>query len=142
MGSKVMDMNKPIITSAAQVSAIKLAEKFGAKEVVDPYHDLLEELYLIRNPKLKFAHDYSRGLAKFIREYTGGGGIEESGNWVFFPWNLTLVHYLIDEHHQEIRTARNKRIYQKKEKGVSFILFYSPYAWGDNCAYTNTYIHI
>lgn len=84
--------------------------------IVDRYDLLLEDLFLIRNPRFKFIKEYSAEFAAFTTEYSQGKKSEELGEWFFFPWNTTLAHYLPHEEHQEIRTARNRNIITKDEQ--------------------------
>jgi len=84
--------------------------------IVDRYDLLLEDLFLIRNPRFKFIHDHASDLEAFTREYTGGRGSEDLGEWFYFPWNGTLAHYLPREEHLEIRTARNRNIILSEEQ--------------------------
>lgn len=98
-------------------------ESFGAFKdriqpsvVIDRYDLLLEDLFLIRNPRFKFIPDHSKEVEAFAQEYAGGKSIEEVGEWFYFPWNKTLAHYLPHEEHQEIRTARNRNIITKEEQ--------------------------
>lgn len=79
-------------------------------EVVDRYEEILEDLFLVRNPKYKMNPDYKEDFEVFKEEHMDGG------NWFFFPWNGRLVKYLPDEMHQEVRTARNKNIITKEEQ--------------------------
>jgi hypothetical protein len=84
--------------------------------VVDRYDLLLEDLFLIRNPRFKFIKEYQEELRAFTAEYAKGQPMEEVGEWFFFPWNKTLAHYLPHEEHQEIRTARNRNIITTEEQ--------------------------
>ena len=72
--------------------------------------------FLIRNPQYKFNPDYAEPLLKFIEEHKKGKSLQETGSWFYFPWNKTLIHYLPDALHQEIRTARNKNIITEEEQ--------------------------
>ncbi len=85
-------------------------------KVVDRFDLLLEDLFLIRNPRFKFIKDHSEEVQAFTEEYRAGKPLEEVGEWFFFPWNGTLAHYLPHEEHQEIRTARNRNIITKEEQ--------------------------
>ena len=85
-------------------------------QAIDEYKNLLEELFLIRNPRYRFDKNYSAEFEKFIKDHIGAGTIESAGNWFYFPWNKFLVHFLPDDMHQEIRTARNKNIITADEQ--------------------------
>ncbi len=101
----------------------RLKESFSAfrdrlqpSKVIDRYNLLLEDLFLIRNPRFKFIKDHAIEVEAFTKEYCGEKPIEEVGEWFFFPWNKILVHYLPHDEHQEIRTARNRNIITKEEQ--------------------------
>lgn len=84
--------------------------------IVDRYDLLLEDLFLIRNPRFKFIKDHSGEVKTFTEEYCAGKSLEEAGEWFYFPWNKTLAHYLPHDEHQEIRTARNRNIITDEEQ--------------------------
>lgn len=91
-------------------------ERLHPSKIVDRYDLLLEDLFLIRNPRFKFIKDHAGEVKAFIEEYRAGKPLEEIGEWFFFPWNGTLAHYLPHDEHQEIRTARNRNIITKEEQ--------------------------
>ena len=88
--------------------------------VIDHYEALLEDLFLIRNPRFKFIQDHESEVAAFIAEYAHGRPLEDCGEWFYFPWNRTVAHYLPDDEHQEIRTARNRNIITKDEQAALY----------------------
>jgi hypothetical protein len=90
--------------------------RLQSHETVDRYDLLLEDLFLIRNPRFKFIKEYKNDLDIFIEEYRKGKTIEKCGEWFFFPWNKTLAHYLPADEHFEIRTARNRNIITTEEQ--------------------------
>lgn len=90
--------------------------------VVDRFDLLLEDLFLIRNPRFKFIKEYQADLDAFKKEYGGGRAERDLGEWFFFPWNKTLAHYLPEDEHLEIRTARNRNIILKEEQDKMYAL--------------------
>jgi hypothetical protein len=84
--------------------------------IIDRYDLLLEDLFLIRNPRFKFIKEYGAELAEFSKEYASGKDMDELGEWFYFPWNSTLAHYLPENEHLEIRTARNRNIITADEQ--------------------------
>ena len=100
----------------ARESLTGFRTRLAPAAAVDRYDLLLEDLFLIRNPRFKFIKDHTDDLKSFIEEYAGGREQEELGEWFYFPWNKTLAHYLPHEEHQEIRTARNRDIITKEEQ--------------------------
>lgn len=111
---------KPIFIDFRTQSIEKIKKQFEVQEVVDVYRELLEELFLVRNPKYKFDKNYQEPLAAFIQDHIGTTTMEQAGEWFYFPWNKTLTHYLPDELHQEIRTARNKNLITKDEQSAFY----------------------
>jgi len=105
---------------------------------VDAYSELLEDLFLIRNPKYKFEKDYKKDLKKFVEEHCAGKDIETCGSWFLFPWNNFLVHFLDDELHQELRTARNKNLITAEEQGKlrNLCIAFAGMSVGSHCALT------
>ncbi len=80
----------------------------------------LEDLFLIRNPKYKFDKNYKNDFEKFIKKYSKGKSLNQCGNWIYFPWDQTLIHILEDKLYQEVRTARNKNIITKEEQDIFY----------------------
>jgi molybdopterin/thiamine biosynthesis adenylyltransferase len=113
MGDKA---TKPIIFNARKYSLDFLKKRLKVTKVIDTYRLQLEDLFLIRNPHFRFNKNYQKDLTKFIKEHTKGLPLEKCGNWVYFPWNGLLVHYLEDSLHQELRTARNKNFITSEEQ--------------------------
>ncbi len=107
---------KPIQWDKANESLEDFRKKLDIDAEIDKYDELLEDLFLIRNPRFKFEPSYKKELEEFINEHKGEKSLEEAGEWFYFPWNNILMHYLPDEMHQEIRTARNKNIITKDEQ--------------------------
>lgn len=100
----------------SQESFSAFTNRLQPATVVDRFDLLLEDLFLIRNPRFKFIQDHSNEVKEFTKEYCAGKPLEEVGEWFYFPWNKTLAHYLPHTEHQEIRTARNRNIITKEEQ--------------------------
>lgn len=108
---------KPIIFDPSQESRADFSKKYPVRKVCDEYErELLKELFLVRNPMYRFNPDSSGAYEKFKEEHCAGKPIEFAGRWFYFPSDETLVHYLPDEMHQELRTARNKYLITKEEQ--------------------------
>lgn len=99
---------KPIKFKPTKQSWDDFCRKYPAERVLDTLEEQLKELFLIRNPKYRFGGGYEEELKQFT---TG-----QKGEWFYFPWSKTCVHYLPDEMHQELRTARNKNLITKEEQ--------------------------
>lgn len=107
-------MEKPRIFNARELPLQEVRSLCSPVLVLDSYRDQLEDLFLIHNPRFKFAKNHDKEFADFLNEYAPD--LERSGSWVYFPWNGKLVHYLTDTDHQEVRTARNKNLIHKDEQ--------------------------
>jgi len=105
-------MKKPVLVE----NLAEFKENEVIDHIVDEYDFILEELFEIRNPWTKFKKEYETEFAEFKKDFLNGSTMEESGNWFFFPWSKTLVHFLDEETHFEIRTARNQNIITKEEQ--------------------------
>ncbi|MBI5405738.1 ThiF family adenylyltransferase [Candidatus Kaiserbacteria bacterium] len=107
---------KPEQLDRSRESFSAFRDRLQPSATIDRYDLLLEDLFLIRNPRFKFIKDHTNEVKAFSEEYAAGKPTEEVGEWFFFPWNSTLAHYLPHDEHQEIRTARNRNIITKEEQ--------------------------
>lgn len=105
-------MEKPIKVENIE----EFKQKNEVYRTLDQYEPMLEELFQIRNPGIKMKPDYPEKLQAFKAEHVQDKQMTAMGNWFYFPWNKTLIHYLADELHQEIRTERNKNLITKEEQ--------------------------
>ena len=87
-----------------------------AERTIDRYDDLLEDLFLIRNPRFKFLADHGKELGEFVEQYKAGKASDELGEWFYFPWDRALLHFLPEAEHLEIRTARNRNLITETEQ--------------------------
>ena len=109
-------MMEPVVFDPKQGTLDDFKRKNQAERTIDEYPELLKELFLIRNPQYRFNPNYAEALAAFEKEHYASKPPEEAGAWFYFPWNRTLVHFLPDAMHQELRTARNKFLITKEEQ--------------------------
>lgn len=107
---------KPVRVELNKESIDGFKSRNAVAEVIDRYSEMLEELFLIRNPRYRFDRNYRGEFKKFLSEHTQSNSLDKAGAWFYFPWNKLLVHYLPDEMHQELRTARNKNLITKDEQ--------------------------
>lgn len=110
-----MDTITPVFKDK-NVSLEEFKKKVAPTRTIDRYEEMLEELFLVRNPKYKFMPDHKEDFKKFTEVHTGGKDLSEVGEWVYFPWNGILMHVLDHEMHFEVRTARNKNLITKTEQ--------------------------
>ena len=84
--------------------------------VVDEYFSQLEEIFELRNPRTRFQKYEKKELDGFIRNLTKKKSLEKHGTWFYFPWLNEVVHYLPENLHQELRTARNRFLITEEEQ--------------------------
>lgn len=109
-------IEKPISLNIKDEKIADFKNRLFVNEVMDTFEEQLKELFLIRNPRFRFNPNYEAEWLFFLNEYLDGQKIEEKGNWFYFPWSKNLVHYLPENEHQEIRTARNRNIITAEEQ--------------------------
>lgn len=115
-------MMNPAQLNRSTESLGQFKKRLSPKTTLDKYNLLLKDLFLIRNPKFKFIPEYKDEFVKFTETYTAGRSLEECGEWFYFPWNSTLVHFLPADEHLEIRTARNRNIITIEEQNKLYAL--------------------
>ena len=87
-----------------------LVKKHPEIAVVDELRRNLEELFLLRNPAYRFDKNYQSAFEKFFAPYDKA----DFDNWFYFPWLNSLVRYLPEDLHLELRTGRNKYLITKE----------------------------
>lgn len=117
MGIKIVAyMEKPVRFDLKRQSLYQFKKKYKIFHILDTYESQLKELFLIRNPSFKFKAFNTDLFKKFVKRHCKGKKISECGIWWYFPWSKTLVHYLREPEHQEVRTARNRNIITTAEQ--------------------------
>jgi len=84
--------------------------------IVDTYQEQLEELFFLRNPLFRFGKNYKKGLNKFLKTGIKNQSSNFSGEWFFYPWLNSAVHFLPKKLYLELRTGRNKNLITKEEQ--------------------------
>lgn len=105
---------QPLKFNPRKESFAAFQKKVRPHKIFDSYKEQLQELFFIRNPQFRFGGDASWPLKKFLN--ASGQNLKQSGNWFYFPWNGYLIHYLPENMHQELRTARNKNLISAEEQ--------------------------
>jgi len=111
-----MKIIKPIVFDPKQETLEQFKQKYHVDILIDDYDKQLEELFLIRNPRMRFVHDYKQELNNFIELETSSQDLKFCGTWFYFESSRTLMHYFHEEQHFELRTARNKNLITKDEQ--------------------------
>ncbi|MFT7591478.1 MAG: molybdopterin/thiamine biosynthesis adenylyltransferase [bacterium] len=84
----------------------EIREKPGI-QIFDTIENQLKELVKCRNPKVKFKEN-PEIYQHLIEDYLLERPKDSIGNWVYYPWNNTLIRLLEEGEFVEIRTNRNK----------------------------------
>lgn len=111
---------KPIILDPQKSSDKKQIEKLLSETqsdfIIDSIDLQLEELYFIRHPSKKTGDDNKQEIQKFISTFFSDKEKYLFGSWVFYEWNNYFVHFLPEDLHTELRTARNRNLITKAEQ--------------------------
>ena len=98
-------ITSPTIIPAANSSKLnRLKRAHPYATIIDHYTDQLDELFEVTHPKYA---DNPTKKHDFLAKLFGHDNFDQTGNWVFFPWNNTLTHILDETNFQKVRTARN-----------------------------------
>lgn len=97
--------------------AIQTYRKRRTTIVVDTMREQLEEIYAIRHPQSILTGFTSSQISAFISEITQERkGLDSFGVWAWYPWIMTLIHFLPEAMHTELRTSRNRNLITQKEQ--------------------------
>lgn len=107
---------KPLKLNLKNKTLDAYQKELEINDIIDFYKEQLKELFLIRNPQFRFNSNYQNALDKYLKNHFGDKPTAEKGEWFYFPWNKTLVHYLEEKLHFELRTARNKNLITAEEQ--------------------------
>jgi tRNA threonylcarbamoyladenosine dehydratase len=111
---------KPIIFRASDRHRFETFQiNYPHLTIVDHYLDQLHELFKSRYPKL--ARDSVKEMV-YLKKLFQAEMLESTGNWVFYPWNHTLVHVLDETLYQEVRLSRNYPLIKKSDQQKFFNL--------------------
>jgi molybdopterin/thiamine biosynthesis adenylyltransferase len=90
------------------------------ERIVDQLDQQIEELFFIRNPSRQHSTITKKDISNFQKNLFGNISLEDVGTWVYYPWNNYLVHFLPEQLHFEIRTARNRNLITRSEQDIFF----------------------
>lgn len=93
----------PSDSEAKRLAELKLVPGIGIHDTIE---NQIKELIKCRNPKIKIK-DNPEIYQHLYGDYLDGRDLSAIGNWVFYPWNNTLVHLLDSTEFIEVRTNRN-----------------------------------
>jgi hypothetical protein len=114
MGEKMISQNqKPIIIRGQGVSLSRpglSGQKIFKK--IDLLPGQLMELFLVRNPHLRFSKDFSVMAKKFVQSNLAGQG-DAKPVLVYFPWSGELIRMTNENVFFELLTNRNRNLITK-----------------------------
>ena len=105
-----------ILDPKRQKAKIQVFQKNAHIHIVDTFEGQLEELFLVRHPKLKMNPAKAKTQVAQFLALQKEKPFQEQGKWVYFPWNNTFVHILAENDFFELRTARNQNLITKEEQ--------------------------
>lgn len=79
------------------------------------YDNQLKELFEITYPQLKSSQQFEQKLQEYVKKRIRKDK-NLSGNWVYFPWNQTLIHVVKEKDYFLLRTNRNKNLITAEEQ--------------------------
>ncbi len=94
----------------------KFRKDFHIWKVDDIYEAQLNELFEITHANLVSKKNYSSELQEFVKKKVSGQTQKIKGNWIYFPWSGRLVHALIEEDYNILRTNRNRNLITLSEQ--------------------------
>jgi molybdopterin/thiamine biosynthesis adenylyltransferase len=97
----------PLPLSGSDVDVLDRIRQKPGIQIFNTIENQLKELVKCRNPKVKFKEN-PEIYQHLIEDYLRGRSIDNIGNWVYYPWNNTLIRLLEHAEFAEIRTNRNK----------------------------------
>ena len=96
-------------------SLLDLLSRHPVRRFVDAYHQMLEDLFNARHPDAKGAQDIDARFDDFLRSEVGSTELQWwMGAWIYYPWDEVLVRSLPNDGHHELRTARNRGLFDDK----------------------------
>lgn len=101
-----------IIPSSNKKALTDLIVKHPEIKIIDSYRDQINELYTITFPK----HAQNQNRKKLFIKAGFGKTPSNTGNWIYFPWNNTMVHLLEQKQFQKVRTSRNNPLITPKQQ--------------------------
>ncbi len=108
--------SKPVKINSNSESFKKFIRKHPELVAIDEYKNQLEELLELRNPRFKFQRHTKKDFEDFVSKLIREKDLKHHGHWFYFPWSNQLIHYLPEDLHYELRTARNKFLITNEEQ--------------------------
>lgn len=85
--------------------------------IIDTYESQLKEYFVLQNPWLHQNHEQrDQEFEKYRIDHLSDKEPWQAGLWVYISWRHTLLHLLIDDHYQVVRTGRNRNLIPADEQ--------------------------
>lgn len=108
-----------LVFSGDRVKLQKIFSDTRKSEIYDSYRNQLEELFLVRNPSLRWNPlDAKKKSAAFISQHVQMSPLWQQGRWIYFPWLATLTHILEEKEFYELFTSRNHNLITPAEQFI------------------------
>jgi tRNA A37 threonylcarbamoyladenosine dehydratase len=106
------------VTVPVKTTIIKALAKTRLKDVAinDSYFELLEEWFLLQNPRFRFDPNHQEDFQRFLKTHLGKKTLDQAGQWFYYPWLKQVIHFLPEKMHQQLRTGRNRNLITEKEQ--------------------------
>lgn len=109
----IFDLSRDIDASRCEY----LMKTGAIRHVRDAFEEQLRELFAIQHPPLAFTGHFEDDFEQYRRARLAEfGSSSRDGRWVYFPWNSTLTHVLVEDEFFIVRTARNRNLITEEEQ--------------------------
>ncbi len=108
----IFDLNN----SDHQTQVQKLFDENKIQHVSDDFEEQQLELFGVNNPSKVYTPTYKQEFKDYYEGLQKEKPLYQHGNWVFFPWNSTLVHILPENDFRHVRTNRNRNLINAEEQ--------------------------
>ncbi len=99
-----------------EVVVTTLLNEGKIQATIDDYEEQQLELFGINNPTKVYTPTFKDEFSEYYAALQKDEPISLHGNWVYFPWSSKLVHILIEDDFQKVRTARNMNLISREEQ--------------------------
>jgi predicted ThiF/HesA family dinucleotide-utilizing enzyme len=86
------------------------------QHVSDDFQEQHLELFGVTNPSKVYTPTFKQQFNDYYEAFQKKEPLWQQGNWVYFPWNSTIVHILPEQDFWAVRTARNKNLINPAEQ--------------------------
>lgn len=115
---KKINKSKPLILNPRNKEGLKEINALlhSCPHIVDEIDSQVNELFQIRYPEISILDATKSQLQTFKKNIYQGKENKLCGFWMYYEWNSCMVHFLPEDIHTEIRTARNRNLITQEEQ--------------------------